>query len=82
MSSARLSRLTHRPNDPTIRNVQELSLGKSLTSLYIWESMLANKVSCIYHQSPWSFMAAATLLKPAMLLPATKLGYSPSAGVT
>lgn len=30
------------------------------------------------HQSPWSCMARATLMKPAMLEPATKLGSSPS----
>lgn len=35
-----------------------------------------------YHQSPCVFIAAATLLNPAMLLPATKLGNSPSAGST
>ena len=36
----------------------------------------------LHHQSPCANMAAATLLNPAMLLPATKLGNSPSAGVT
>lgn len=35
----------------------------------------------IYHQSPWSFMAAATLVKPAMLDPVTREGRTPSAGV-
>ena len=35
-----------------------------------------------YHQSPCACIAAATLEKPAMLLPATRLGNSPSAGST
>ena len=35
-----------------------------------------------YHQSPCAFIASATLLKPAILLPATKLGNSPSLGST
>ena len=41
--------------------------------------------SIIYHQSPSANMASATFLKPAMLLPATKLGktsLSPPDGVT
>ena len=33
-----------------------------------------------YHQSPWSRMAWATLMKPAMLLPVTSEGSSPSLG--
>ena len=40
-----------------------------------------NENEVVYHQSPWSFMAAATLLKPAMLLPATREGRTPSVGV-
>ena len=35
-----------------------------------------------YHQSPCAFIASATLLKPAILLPATRLGNSPSFGST
>lgn len=34
----------------------------------------------LHHQSPCAFIASATLRNPAMLLPATKLGNSPSAG--
>ena len=37
---------------------------------------------CVYHQSPWANIASATLLNPAILLPATKLGNSPSFGLT
>ncbi len=37
---------------------------------------------CLYHQSPCAFIAAATFEKPAILLPATRLGNSPSAGST
>ena len=43
---------------------------------------LPKRLNIIYHQSPWSNIAAATFLKPAMLLPATRLGNSPSAGST
>lgn len=32
----------------------------------------------IYHQFPWACIAAATLLKPAILLPANRLGKRPS----
>lgn len=37
---------------------------------------------CFDHQSPWSCMAFTTLTKPAMLLPATRLGSSPSLAAT
>jgi hypothetical protein len=30
-----------------------------------------------HHQSPWSRMASATLMKPAMLAPATSEGIAP-----
>ena len=33
----------------------------------------------VHHQSPWSCIAAAVLLKPAMFAPATSDGNSPSA---
>src|SRR4051812_42051571 len=36
----------------------------------------------VHHQSAWSCIALATLTKPAMLLPATRLGNSPSAAGT
>ena len=47
----------------------------------IYSEKEENENEEVYHQSPWSFMAAATLLKPAMLLPATREGRTPSVGV-
>ena len=46
------------------------------------QSSLLSPLPPIHHQSPCAFMAAATLVKPAILLPATRLGYSPSFGST